>query len=94
VCFIVTAVLRWFKAKLRLAASLKVGIVVILFCDNSLNRIELKQHGQGISSWGTVIDPTDTVHLQGPMDCEGFQVARPRNWRRSYPPIYLPTSRR
>lgn len=34
-------------------------VVDVVFCDNSLNRIELKQMARHYPSWGTRIDPTD-----------------------------------
>jgi acetolactate synthase I/II/III large subunit len=75
VCFIGDGGLAMVQGELRLASSLKTGIVVIIFCDNSLNRIELKQMVKEYPSWGTVIDATDTVKLAQSMECEGFEVA-------------------
>lgn len=75
VCFIGDGGLAMVQGELRLAASLKVGIVVVVFCDNSLNRIELKQMVREYPSWGTRIDATDTIQLARSMDCEGFQAS-------------------
>ena len=36
------------QSELRLASALRLGIVVVVFCDNSLNRIELKQIAKGL----------------------------------------------
>ena len=60
--------------ELRVAASLKLGIVVIVFCDNSLNRIELKQQARKYPSWGTRIDATDIAMLAQAMGCDGVNV--------------------
>ncbi len=75
VCFVGDGGLAMVQSELRLAASLKLGIVVIVFCDNSLNRIELKQMVKEYPSTGTVIDSTDTVQLARSMDCVGFKAS-------------------
>src|SRR5690606_27741977 len=59
------------QGELGLAASLKLPLLVIVFCDNSLNRIELKQANRNYPSWGTLIDATDIERLAGSMGCEG-----------------------
>jgi len=46
----------------------------VVFCDNSLNRIELKQAQRKYPSWGTLIDATDIVKLAESMGCEGARV--------------------
>jgi acetolactate synthase-1/2/3 large subunit len=74
VCFIGDGGLAMVQGELRLASSLKTGVVVVVFCDNSLNRIELKQAARKYPSWGTLIDPTNTIELARSMDCEGFEV--------------------
>jgi acetolactate synthase I/II/III large subunit len=75
VCFVGDGGLAMVQGELRLASSLKTGIVVVVFCDNSLNRIELKQMVKEYPSVGTVIDPTDIAKLAESMDCEGHEVA-------------------
>jgi acetolactate synthase-1/2/3 large subunit len=75
VCFIGDGSLAMVQSELRLAASLKLGMTVVVFCDNSLNRIELKQLSRQYQSWGTLIDATDTVKLAESMGCEGHEVS-------------------
>jgi acetolactate synthase I/II/III large subunit len=48
---------------------------VVVFCDNSLNRIELKQMARRYPSWGTVIDSTDIPTLAHSMGCDGLNVS-------------------
>jgi len=50
---------------------------VVVFCDNSLNRIELKQNQRKYPSWGTLIDPTDMEKLAQSMGCDGATVDSP-----------------
>ncbi len=64
------------QAELRLASTLKLGIRVIVFCDNSLNRIELRQMQSNYPSTGTRIAPTDVAKLAESMDCDGVMVDR------------------
>ncbi len=59
VCFIGDGGLAMVQGELRLAASLGLDPLVVVFCDNSLNRIELKQAQRKYPSWGTLIDATD-----------------------------------
>ena len=56
VCFTGDGGLAMVQGELRVAASLKVAPIVVVFCDNSLNRIELKQMARKYPSWGTRID--------------------------------------
>jgi len=51
------------QGELSLAAGLKIDPLVVVFCDNSLNRIELKQSGRNYPSWGTLIEPIDLEKL-------------------------------
>jgi acetolactate synthase-1/2/3 large subunit len=62
------------QSELRLASSLGLGIVVEVFCDNSLNRIELKQIAKGYPSVLTRLESTDLERLAGSMDCDGVRV--------------------
>ena len=65
------------SADLRLASSMKLGVVVVVFCDNSLNRIELKQTVKKYASVLTRFDPTDLVKLAEAMECHGARVENP-----------------
>lgn len=62
------------QGELRVASSLKLGLVVVVFCDNSLNRIELKQAARGYPAWGTRIEATDIEMLAASMGCDGVTV--------------------
>lgn len=62
------------QGELRLAASLGLGMLVVVFCDNSLNRIELKQQALGYPSTATRIETTDLVQLAESMDCHGVRA--------------------
>ncbi len=75
VCCIGDGGLAMVQGELRVAASLKIDPIVVVFCDNSLNRIELKQMARNYPSWGTVIEPTDIAMLARAMGCEGAEVA-------------------
>ena len=74
VCFVGDGGLAMVQAELRVAASLKIDPIVVVFCDNSLNRIELKQAARKYPSWGTVIAPTDISMLARAMGCDGVDV--------------------
>jgi acetolactate synthase-1/2/3 large subunit len=76
VCFTGDGGLAMVQSELQLAASLKLGLVVVVFCDNSLNRIELKQIALNYPSWGTRFDPSDIVKLAEAMGCDGVRVER------------------
>jgi acetolactate synthase-1/2/3 large subunit len=64
------------QSELQLAASLRLGMVVVVFGDNSLNRIELKQLALKYPSWGTRFDATDLVKVADGMGCDGVRVER------------------
>ncbi|MDH3320440.1 MAG: thiamine pyrophosphate-binding protein [Betaproteobacteria bacterium] len=74
VCFTGDGGLAMVQGELRLAASLKLPLLVVVFCDGSLNRIEIKQANRKYPSWGTLIEPTDMVRLAQSMGCEGAAV--------------------
>jgi len=74
VCFTGDGGLAMVQGELRVAASLKIAPIVIVFCDNSLNRIELKQMARKYPSWGTLIDATDIAMLAQSMGCDGINV--------------------
>ncbi len=75
VCFVGDGGLAMVQGELRLAASLGLPLLVIVFCDGSLNRIEIKQANRRYPSWGTRIDPVDIPCLARSMDCEGASVS-------------------
>lgn len=74
VCFTGDGGLAMVQGELRVAASLKLAPIVVVFCDNSLNRIELKQMARKYPSWGTRIDATDIAMLAQAMGCDGINV--------------------
>jgi len=74
VCLIGDGGLAMVQGELRLASSLGLDLLVIVFCDQSLNRIELKQSKRNYPSWGTLIEPTDIALLAPAMGCEGVMV--------------------
>lgn len=65
------------QGELRLASGLGLGMVVVVFSDNSLNRIELKQKALGYPSTATRIETTDLVRLAESMECDGVLVDTP-----------------
>jgi acetolactate synthase-1/2/3 large subunit len=71
VCFVGDGGLAMVQGELRLAASLGLPLLVVVFCDGSLNRIEIKQANRKYPSWGTLIERTDIPRLAQSMGCEG-----------------------
>jgi acetolactate synthase I/II/III large subunit len=59
------------QSELRVAASLRLGVMVVVFCDNSLHRIELKQMVKKYPSTGTRFEQSDIVKLAEAMGCDG-----------------------
>ncbi len=74
ICFTGDGGLAMVQSELRLAASLRLGLKVVVFCDNSLNRIELKQMARQYPSTGTIIEDTDVVKMAESMACDGVRV--------------------
>jgi acetolactate synthase I/II/III large subunit len=74
VCFTGDGGFAMVQSELRLAASLKLGILVVVFCDCSLHRIELKQMVRKYPSFGTRFEPSDIVQLARAMGCDGERV--------------------
>jgi acetolactate synthase I/II/III large subunit len=74
VCFVGDGGFAMTQAELRTAASLKLDPLIIIFCDNALNRIELKQRAKNYPSFGTIFDASDYVALAQSMGCEGAIV--------------------
>ena len=62
------------QSELGLAVELGLGPIVVVFCDGSLNRIELKQNLRGYPSAMTRFDDTDLVKLAESMNCDGERV--------------------
>jgi acetolactate synthase-1/2/3 large subunit len=77
VCFTGDGGLAMVQGELRLAASLDLPLVVVVFCDDTLHRIEIKQTAKKYPSWGTRFDPTDMVKLAESMSCYGERVETP-----------------
>ena len=67
VCFTGDGGLAMVQGELRTAATLKLAPLVVVFCDNSLNRIELKQAARRYPSWGTRIE-ADRHRAAGAID--------------------------
>lgn len=74
ICFIGDGGFAMVQGELQLAAELSLGIVVIVFCDNSLHRIEVKQAHKEYPIVGTRFAPTDLVKLAQAMDCHGARA--------------------
>ena len=74
VCFTGDGGMAMVQSELRLAASMALGIKVVVFLDQSLNRIELKQMARQYSSTGTLIEETDTIKMAESMACNGVVV--------------------
>lgn len=60
--------------EVRLASSLGLPMVFIVFVDQSLNRIELKQMAAGVPSTATRIEEMDLVKFASSMDCDGARA--------------------
>ncbi|HET6153965.1 MAG TPA: thiamine pyrophosphate-binding protein [Marmoricola sp.] len=60
--------------EMRLASALGLGLVVVVFVDGSLNRIELKQMEKSYPSTATRIEDTDLVQLASSMACDGARA--------------------
>ena len=74
VCFVGDGGLAMVQGELALAAELGLDLVVVVFCDQSLNRIELKQMVRNLPSAGTRIGRTDMGKLAEAMNCDGLHV--------------------
>ena len=71
VCFTGDGGFAMVQSELKVAASLKLGLLVVVFCDGSLHRIELKQMVRQYPSFGTRFEASDIVRLAQAMGCEG-----------------------
>jgi len=74
VCFTGDGGMGMVQSELQLASSLRLGLIVVVFCDNSLNRIELKQMALKYPSSGTRFESTDLVKVAEGMGCNGVRV--------------------
>lgn len=61
--------------EIRLAAERNLPMVVVVFADGSLNRIELKQMARGYPSTATRIEDTDIVKMAEAMHCDGVRAS-------------------
>lgn len=75
ICFTGDGGLAMVQSELRLASSMNLSLKVIVFMDNSLNRIELKQMDKNYASTGTVIESVDIEKLANSMACYGVEVS-------------------
>jgi len=74
VCFTGDGGFAMVQSELQLASSLGLGLIVVVFADNSLNRIEIKQRAKQYASVGTRLTPTDIPKLAEAMGCHGARV--------------------
>ena len=63
--------------EMRIASALGLPVTVVVFADNSLNRIELKQQLMGYPPTATRMDGMDLVALAEAMDCDGARADSP-----------------
>lgn len=79
ICFCGDGGMAMMQPELRTASARGLSFKIIVFIDNALNRIELKQMARQYASTGTRIEPTDMTMLARSMDCEGVTVASERD---------------
>ncbi len=82
ICFTGDGGFAMVQGELQLAASLRLGLVVIVFCDNTLHRIEIKQTRKHYPPVGTRFDASDLVKLAESMGCHGERVEDARTLER------------
>jgi acetolactate synthase I/II/III large subunit len=63
--------------EMRIASSLGLPVTVVVFADNSLNRIELRQQSAGYPPTATRIDGMDLVALAEAAGCDGVRADTP-----------------
>jgi acetolactate synthase-1/2/3 large subunit len=63
--------------EMRIASSLGLPVTVVVFADNSLNRIELRQQSAGYPPTATRMDGMDLVALAEAVGCDGVRVDTP-----------------
>jgi acetolactate synthase-1/2/3 large subunit len=61
-------------SELSVASRLGLGLVVVVFCDGGLNRIELHQAAVGYPLAATSVDRTDIPLLAESLGCDGVRV--------------------
>ncbi|MFQ5935682.1 MAG: thiamine pyrophosphate-binding protein, partial [Acidiferrobacterales bacterium] len=77
ICFIGDGGFAMVQGELQLAASLGLGVVVLVLCDNTLHRIEIKQTRKNYPPVGTRFDASDIVKLAESMGCDGAPADNP-----------------
>jgi acetolactate synthase-1/2/3 large subunit len=77
--------------ELRVASELRLGILVVVFADGSLNRIELKQQARGLPSTATRIGSFDLVTVATGMGCDAVRVASPAELDKALAAPRVPT---
>ena len=63
--------------EMRIASALGLPVAVVVFADNSLNRIELRQQQMGYPPTATRMDGMNLVTLAEAMDCDGARADSP-----------------
>jgi acetolactate synthase-1/2/3 large subunit len=63
--------------EMRIASALGLPVTVVVFADDSLNRIELRQQSVGYPPTATRMDGMDLVTLAEAMDCDGIRADTP-----------------
>lgn len=77
VCFTGDGGLAMVHGEMQLASSLGLGLVIIVFRDDSLNRIEIKQVQKGYPAVGTRFHAGDLVGLAESLGCDGEMADTP-----------------
>ncbi|HEY8417134.1 MAG TPA: thiamine pyrophosphate-binding protein [Limnochordales bacterium] len=80
VCFTGDGGFAMVYGELEVAASLGLNMLVVVFCDQSLNRIEIKQQQKGYPSWGTRLPQSDLVKLAEGLGCYGARATTPEEF--------------
>jgi acetolactate synthase I/II/III large subunit len=63
--------------EMQIASALRLPVVVVVFADGSLNRIELRQQLMGYPPAGSRLAGTDLPALAEAMGCDGVRVSTP-----------------
>lgn len=74
VCFTGDGGFAMVQSELQVAVALELGLMVIVFSDNSLHRIELKQMVRHYPSWGTRFDSGNIAAVAAAMGCDAERV--------------------
>ena len=78
VCFTGDGGLAMVHGELQLASEMGLGLVIVVFCDGSMNRIELKQMQLGYPSTGTKFKQSDLVGMAQAVGCDGERAETPK----------------